>query len=126
MDQFFAQAWEQLVGRLDGPMYFRFLLQPIVAVSMAVRAGLADARAHRAPYLWTFATDRGARRRLLRDALNDVARVFVVAILLDIIYTMIVFRWIFPVQSLLVGAALSLVPYALVRGPVTRLASRRR
>lgn len=126
MEQFFARAWEQLVGRVDGPMFFRFVLQPLVATVLAVRAGLADARAHRAPYLWTVATDRGARGRLIRDGFNDVGRVFVVAILLDIIYQLMVFQWVFPVQSLLVAVALAIVPYVLIRGPVTRLASRHR
>ena len=126
MDQFFARAWEQLVGRLDGPMFFRFVLQPMVATVLAVRAGLADARAHRPPSLWTVATDRGARGGLIRDGFNDVGRVFIVAVLLDIIYQLMVFQWVFPVQSLLVAAALAIVPYLLVRGPVTRLASRRR
>ena len=126
MEQFFARAWEQLVGRLDGPMFFRFVLQPLVATVLAVRAGLADARAHRPPYLWTVATDRGARGGLIRDGFNDVGRVFIVAVLLDIIYQLMVFQWVFPVQSLLVAAALAIVPYLLVRGPVTRLASRRR
>ena len=126
MDQFVSRAWEQLVGRLDGPMFFRFVLQPIVATVLAVRAGLADARAHRAPYLWTVATDREARGRLVRDGFKDVGGVFVFAILLDLVYQLMVFGWIFPVQSLLVAVTLALVPYVLVRGPVTRLASRRR
>ena len=126
MEQFFARAWEQLAGRLDGPMFFRFVLQPTVACVLAVRAGLADARAHRAPYLWKVATDRAARGRLIREGFYDVGGVFVVAILLDIIYQLIVFQWVFPVQSLLVAMTLALVPYILVRGPVTRLASRRR
>ena len=126
MDQFFSRAWEQLVGRLDGPMFFRFVMQPIVATVLAVRAGLADARAHRAPFLWTVVTDRGARGRLIRHGFSDVGGVFVFAILLDIVYQLMVFGWIFPVQSLLVAVALALVPYVVVRGPVTRLASRRR
>lgn len=126
MEPFFERAWEQLVGRLDGPMFFRFVLQPTVATVLAVRAGLADARAQRPPYLWTVATDREARSGLIRDGFYDVGGVFLVAILLDLIYQLIVFGWIYPVQSMLVAATLALVPYVVVRGPVTRLASRRR
>ena len=40
-----ARGWENLVGRLGGPMSFRFLMQPAVAIFFAVRAGLKDARA---------------------------------------------------------------------------------
>jgi hypothetical protein len=126
MEHFFARAWEQLIGRVDGPMFFRFILQPTVAIGLAVRAGLADARANRAPYLWTVATDRAARGRLVREGFADVGRVFVFAILLDFIYQMIVFGWLYPVQSLIVAVALAIVPYVVVRGPVNRLASRHR
>ena len=41
---FFVRAWEQLVGRLSGPMKLRFILQPATAVFFAIRAGLKDAR----------------------------------------------------------------------------------
>ena len=46
-----SRAWEQLAGRLEGPFVFRFVLQPTVAALLAIRAGLADARNKRTPYL---------------------------------------------------------------------------
>ena len=39
-----ARGWENLVGRLGGPMSFRFLMQPAVAIFFAIRAGVRDAR----------------------------------------------------------------------------------
>lgn len=120
-----ARTWEQLAGRLDGPMYFRFLLQPAVAVLLAIRAGLNDARAHRAPYLWTVLSDPLARPQLLRDGFKDVGKVFALAIVLDVAYQLIVFKWVYPIQTLLIAVLLALVPYALVRGPVTRMRSKR-
>jgi hypothetical protein len=44
------------------------------------------------------------------------------AVLLDSIYQVIVFRWIYPGQVLVVAVACAVVPYVLVRGPITRLA----
>ena len=118
------RAWEQMVGRLEGPFVFRFALQPAVAAWLAIRAGLADARNGRAPYLWSVLSNPLERRQLVRDGFMDVSRVFVVAVLLDVIYQLIVFGWIYPLQALLIAAVLALLPYALLRGPITRLATK--
>jgi hypothetical protein len=125
MDEFLSRAVEQLLRRPDGPFHFRFLLQPAVAIIIAARAGLKDAKAHRPAYLWTMLSQPTKRHALLRDAWKDVGKVFSIAFLLDIIYQVIVFRWIYPMQALIVAFGLAVVPYALVRGPVTRIAGRR-
>jgi hypothetical protein len=52
-----------------------------------------------------------------------VAKVFVVAVLIDIAYQWIVFRWVYPLEALVVAFLLACVPYLLVRGPANRLAS---
>ena len=124
MGDFFSTAWEQLVGRVEGPMMMRFVLQPLVASFLALRAGVADARAHRAPYLWATLSRPGDRPQLLRDGWKDVGKVFILALALDSIYQMLVFRWIYPVQALLIAVTLALVPYVLLRGPATRAVRR--
>ena len=123
--EFLARAWEQLAGRIEGPFAFRFVFQPLVAAILAIRAGVADAQDQRAPYLWSVLSDPLARPQLLRDGFKDVTRVFVFAIVLDVIYQLIVFGWVYPLQSLLVAVVLAIVPYVLIRGPVTRMKSRR-
>jgi hypothetical protein len=122
---YLSRVWEQLAGRLEGPFAFRFVLQPLVASILAIRAGLADAQDHRAPYLWSVLSDPLERPQLIREGIKDVLRVFVFAVALDVIYQVIVFRWVYPLQSLLVAALLAFVPYIFIRGPVTRLKSRR-
>ena len=121
----FARVWEQLAGRIEGPFAFRFVCQPLVAAILAIRAGVADAQDHRTPYLWSVLSNPQERPQLIREGLKDVMRVFVFAIGLDVIYQLIVFRWVYPLQSLVVAALLAFVPYVLIRGPVTRLKSRR-
>ena len=44
MHDFFTRAFENLIGRTEGPMSGRLLIQPLVACILAVRAGLRDAR----------------------------------------------------------------------------------
>jgi hypothetical protein len=123
--EFLARAWEQLAGRIEGPFAFRFVFQPLFAAILAIRAGVADAQDQRAPYLWSVLANPLERRQLLREGFKDVTRVFVFAIVLDVIYQLVMFHWVYPIQSLLVAVVLAIVPYVLIRGPVTRLKSRR-
>ena len=120
-----ARVWEQLAGRIEGPFAFRFVCQPLVAAILALRAGIADAQDQRVPYLWSVLSDPLQRPQLIREGIKDLTRVFVFAIGLDVAYQVIVFRWVYPLQSLVVAVLLAIVPYMLIRGPVTRLKSRR-
>jgi len=95
-----------------------------VAIILAVRAGLRDARTRRPAYGWAIITDSAHRRDLLREGWKDVARLLVVAVLVDVIYEIIAFRRIYPIQPLIVAVCVALPPYLLIRGPVNRIARR--
>ena len=123
MDEMLARFWEHLGDRIGGPLTFRLILQPVMAGLLAVRAGLADARAGRPPYFWTILTDPAHRRDLLREGWKAVAKVFILAVAIDVAYELIVFRRIYPGEVLLVAFLLACVPYLLIRGPVNRIAS---
>jgi len=125
LDELFSRALVQMLDRTAGPFHLRFILQPTVAALFALRAGLKDAKAHRPAYLWTILSQPAERRILIEDGWKDIGKVFVVAFVLDTIYQVIVFRWYYPMQSLIVAFALSIVPYVVIRGPVTRIASQR-
>ncbi len=125
-NEFFNRAWEMLIGRTDGPLTFRLLVQPAVATFFAIRAGLRDARENRPPYLWSIFVNPAHRGELVRQGWTDVSTLFVVAIILDVIYELIMFRWVYPLQALLVATVLAIVPYLLVRGPFTRVVRRLR
>ena len=43
------------------------------------------------------------------------------AVLVDSVYEITVFRWIYPIQSLIVAATVAVPPYLLIRGPFNRL-----
>ena len=49
-------------------------------------------------------------------------RVSVIAIVMDVIYQFIVFRWLYPVEAIDTAFILAFVPYPLIRGPVNRIA----
>jgi hypothetical protein len=111
-----------LMDRVGGPMTFRIILQPTMAALLAVRAGIKDAREGQPPYFWTILTDTSQRANLLRQGWKAVGRVFILAVIMDVIYQLIVFGWIHPLELLIVAIALAVVPYLLIRGPVNRLA----
>jgi hypothetical protein len=120
-----VRGWENVIGRPDGPMNFRLIMQPAMALFLAVRAGLRDARDGQPPYLWTILSNRDRRRELLRQGWKDVRNLFIVALALDSIYQVIVHSMIYPLELLLTATMLALVPYALLRGLVTRIARQR-
>ena len=124
MDDIFNWAWEHLVGRIDGPLKFRLVLQPVMAVIFAIRDGLKDARAGRVPYFWAIFTEPSRRMELILDGWKAVAKVFVFATLMDLIYQYLVLGWMYPLAALSIAFILAFVPYLLIRGPVSRIARR--
>lgn len=120
---YLADSWNMLTGRSAGPFHLRFVLQPIIATILGIRAGLADARAGRPPYFWSVAKadDRYDRRKLVRQGWGDIGKVFTIAIVLDVIYEIVVFKWVYPVQALIIATVLALIPYLIFRGLANRL-----
>ena len=117
-----TRALENLVGRLTGPMQFRLVLQPLMATIFAVRAGIHDVKAGREAYLWSIFTTPGRKRERLREGWKDVGRVFLFAILIDVIYQIVELRWVYPGEALIVAGLLAFLPYLVLRGLVTRAA----
>jgi hypothetical protein len=117
---------EQLRDRASGPLNFRFVLMPTFVTLLAIRAAVRDARKGEPPFLWAVLTNRSERRRLLRTAVRDLGRVFLMAIAIDALYQWAMLHAFYPVQSLIVAFACAIVPYVLVRGPLTRLLRWRR
>ena len=109
------------IQRLDGPLHFRFYVQPSMAILLAVRDGIRDARAGRSAFAWTMLVNPAQRRYLIADGWKAISKVFILACVLDVVYELIVWRSLRPVQMVLVGALLSVIPYVLLRGPVNRL-----
>jgi hypothetical protein len=125
MEEMLSRFWDDVIARVGGPMTFRLILQPIMAAFFAVRSGLKDAKEGKPAYFWALFTDSVNRRDMLRDGWKSVGKVFLIAILIDLVYQLIVFRWFYPGEALLVAAILAFIPYLVIRGPVNRIARRR-
>ena len=124
MDEFFSWLSNQLVGRLDGPLKFRLILQPSVAVFFAIRDGLSDSRRGNVPYFWAIFTEPSRRMDLIREGWRSVAKVFFFATIMDLVYQYLVLGWIYPLAALSMAFLLAFIPYLLIRGPVNRIARR--
>jgi hypothetical protein len=122
MDDVVTRIWQDLVGRLTGPLTLRLIVQPIMASVLATIDGLRDARQGGPPFFWAILTDPIHRHDLIRDGWGSIAKVFSVAVMLDAVYQFIALGWFYPTEALIVAFILAIVPYILVRGPVNRLA----
>jgi len=122
MDELIARYIGDLTARVSGPMWFRFILQPTMAIIFALRAGLKDARTGKPAYFWAVLKNPAHRRDLLRDGWKDVAKVFTIAFVLDTVYQLIELHWFYPLQALIIAFVLAFLPYLLLRGPFRRLA----
>jgi hypothetical protein len=119
-----SRGVEQLMGRASGPLHLRLFIMPTVVAILAIRAGIKDAREGQPAFLWTFFSNRAERRRLFRLALKDVGKILIVALVLDTAYQLYVLRAFYPVQAMIVAVTCAIVPYVLLRGPITRLTRR--
>jgi hypothetical protein len=122
MHEIFARVWQNLYARVTGPMNLRLIIQPAVATILAIRAGLQDARHNRAPFLWAVFQNPAHRRELLRQGWKDVGKVFLVATILDVVYQLIVHRGVYTLELLITAVTLAIIPYVLLRGPISRIA----
>ena len=109
-----------LLDRVSGPMKFRLVLQPIMASIFAIKAGLHDARVGKPPYFWSLVTDPAHRAEMLKDGWKNVGKVFVLALVLDVVYQIIEMRFVYPGEAFITAVLLAIVPYLVLRGLVTR------
>jgi hypothetical protein len=128
MDDIFTRIWHNLVERTEGPMHFRFLLQPTMSLIFAIRAAISDAKSGRIPYLWRFASSHKTERKgIAKEAWKHVGKIFILGMILDIVYQLVVIFGLkteakfYPLESIIVAFALAIIPYLLFRGPVNRL-----
>jgi len=115
------QFWHDLIERPDGPMRFRFVLQPLMGAIVAIRDGRKDARSGRSPYFPTVLGNPQERIGRLREGLNATARIIAFGLVMDVIYQAIVFKTFYSDQALVVALVLAFVPYVIIRGVTARV-----
>ena len=110
---------EHLLGRAGGPLNFRLLIMPLVVAFLAVRAGMRDAREGQPPFFRTLVAKPLERRRLIRSALKDVGKIFIVAVVLDTTYQLLFLKAFYLGELLVVAVACAILPYLVLRSAVS-------
>jgi hypothetical protein len=88
----------------------------------AIRVGVKDAREGKPAYFWSILNNPAERRELLREGLHHVLRVIEIGVAMELLYELIVFKGIRPLQLVVVVLGLAFVPYLILRGPINRIA----
>ena len=119
------RMWDDILNRPGGPMTFRFVLQPAMAVIAALRDGVHDVRLGRKPYFWALlhgVRDPQGRSGRLWEGIISTARIIILGVVMDSIYQWVVFKTFYPVQAAVIAILLAFIPYLLLRGPFERIA----
>ena len=123
----FGRLWSDILDRPGGPMTFRFIMQPAMAIIAALRDGVHDARLGRTPYVWALihgVRDPQGRSGRLWEGIVATARIIILGVVMDTIYQWVVFKTFYPVQAAVIAILLAFVPYVVLRGPIQRIAQR--
>lgn len=108
MNDLLLRQREIIIGRRYGPL--------------AARGGVADARVGDPPYGASLSRRPDLRFGRLRYRWPDIGKLFLMTLAPAIFYQIVVFRWLHPMQSLLIAATISLPTYVIVRGLANRIA----
>ncbi len=119
-----TRLWRNLVERPGGPMSFRYILQPTMAIIAAIHDGLADARSGRSLVFWSRGHEPHERIERLEEALVSTARIILLGLAMDAIYQVTVLKTFYPAEAVIVALTLAFLPYVVLRGPVAFLARR--
>ena len=117
----FVRVWDNMLARPGWSLTFRFLLQPTMSVAVAVRDGVKDARTGRPPFLWSALTNSEASGGWLREAIAATGKIFLLAVALDAADQYVTLRTFHPIEALIIAVILAVIPYILLRGPVSTL-----
>jgi len=118
--------WEGIVEVLSGRGQLRLFLQPLVAILLGVRLGVADAKEGKDPFLLRLLRTSKHKAQLARDAASDVVVPFMVAIVLDGILQYYALGYMRPGAAIVVGAVLIWLPFAISRALTNRIYRRSR
>jgi hypothetical protein len=92
-----------------------------MAILFAIIDGLRDAKNGKPAYFWALLTATGQRRELLHEGWKSVGKIFILAVILDVVYQLEVHSSIYPGETLIVAFVLAILPYVLLRGPINRI-----
>jgi hypothetical protein len=118
---YFAELLDRLGARITGRMRFRVFLQPAMAVALGVVAGWNDAKTGQPPYLWTLFNEPAQRMSLLKNGWRSVGKLFLLAVVLDVIYQLTVLGSVNPLGAVVTAGLFAIIPFLVFRGLTNRI-----
>jgi len=118
---FTGQFFHDIFARLSGPGRMRFILQPVVAITLGIRSGIKDGSSGLPPFLWALIFHREHRRELLRSTFTSTRNLVAMAILADLVSQFLIFHQVRPGAALVLGPVLIAIPYSLSRALSNRI-----
>jgi hypothetical protein len=118
---FSREFLEELPRRFTGPGRLRFILQPVIAIVLGIRGGLADAKSGNPPYLLALLLGAGRRAELLRHGAEAIGTLLAMGIILDVVFQLVLYHSVHPGAALVVGPILICFPYAASRALTNRV-----
>jgi hypothetical protein len=109
--------WEGMVCDLTGPGKIRLVLQPVMAILLGIRLGIADANRGRSPFLYRLRllTEKRNRAAIINESSSEAILPLAVAVILDAILQHVTLGRIQPLAALLVGTLLIGIPFGIMR-----------
>jgi hypothetical protein len=124
MDVFPRSFAEGLGARMAGPGKGRFVLQPLVAMALGIRDGIADAKQGKPPYFIRVLFTSERKLYVLKSSLKSIATPLTLGIALDMILQWVIFQAVFLLPAVIAGTILVALPYSVARGLSNRVARR--
>ena len=115
---------QHIAEMVGGPGYFRFFIQPVVAIVLGIRHGLRDWRLGQPVYLFGLIRIREARRQRILEGLRSLALPLIVALVAAYTFQYVIRSRIFVEYGLLYATVFVLTPYLAARGLSHRVARR--
>lgn len=127
MDLSLKTMFDELLARvLSGPMHFRLILQPMMAVILGVRDGIQDTRAGATPLVWSIVFGMGDREVILKSVLRRLLGPIAIASIADGVVQYLMFGHVRVLFAVIVGTLLMAMPYTIARGLTNRIGTIRR
>lgn len=121
MDDFLRNILDRIDLKLDGPLNMRLIMQPLMALYFAVKSGINDYKTSNVPYLKNFFKDKSRRKIILEEIWRDVGKIFIIAVIIDLIFQLIVFQTVFMFGAISTAVVLAIMPYVIFRGLTGRI-----
>jgi hypothetical protein len=118
--------WEGIMEVTSGRGQLRLVLQPLMAIILGVRLGIADAKEGKDPFLMRLFRTSKHKAQVAKEAASDVIVPFTVAIVIDGLLQYVALGYVRPAAAIVVGAVLIWLPFSISRALTNRIYRRSR